>query len=191
MTRHPPAPPPVVGATSVATTSPRKHAKKSRLKSPLRPRDVPLGQLHLGYAVARAGLPASISFRRWVEAALRGAKRHKPAELAIRIVDLDEGRALNSDYRGKDYATNVLSFPAELPTGLALPLIGDLAICAPVVLREAAEQGKLPRDHWAHLTIHGVLHLLGYDHVEDGEAEAMETLETRILAGLGIADPYT
>jgi probable rRNA maturation factor len=72
-----------------------------------------------------------------------------------------------------------------------LPLIGDLAICAPVVLREAAEQGKVPRDHWAHLTIHGVLHLLGYDHIEDSEAEAMEALETRILAGLGIADPYT
>ncbi|WP_254424001.1 rRNA maturation RNase YbeY [Rhodanobacter sp. C03] len=146
--------------------------------------------MHLGYAVPRNGLPAPTSFRCWVEAALRGAKRRKPAELAIRIVDADEGRALNHDYRGKDYATNVLSFPAELPPGVALPLIGDLAICASVVLREAAEQGKLARDHWAHLTIHGVLHLLGYDHIEDGEAEAMEALETRILAGLGIADPY-
>ena len=73
---------------------------------------------------------------------------------------------------------------------MTLPLIGDLAICAPVVLREAAEQGKSPRDHWAHLTIHGVLHLLGHDHIEDAEAEAMEALETRILAGIGIADPY-
>ena len=121
---------------------------------------------------------------------MRGARRRKPAELAIRIVGLDEGRALNRDYRGKDYATNVLSFPAELPPGIALPLIGDLAICAPVVLREAAEQAKRPRDHWAHLTVHGVLHLLGHDHIDDGEAQAMETLETRILAGLGIADPY-
>lgn len=146
--------------------------------------------LAVGYAVPRAGLPAAASFRRWAEAALRGARRRKPAELAIRIVGLDEGRALNRDYRGKDYATNVLSFPAELPPGIALPLIGDLAICAPVVLREAAEQAKRPRDHWAHLTVHGVLHLLGYDHIDDGEAEAMETLETRILAGLGIADPY-
>jgi probable rRNA maturation factor len=146
--------------------------------------------LAVGYAVPRTGLPSAASFRRWVEAALHGAKRRKPTELAIRIVDIDEGRALNRDYRGKDYATNVLSFPAELPPGVALPLIGDLAICAPVVLREAAEQAKLPRDHWAHLTIHGVLHLLGYDHIDDAEANVMEALETRILAGLGIADPY-
>src|SRR6185312_8382806 len=123
--------------------------------------------LAVGYAVPRAGLPAATSFRRWVEAALRGAKRRKPAELSIRIVDAAEGRTLNRDYRGKDYATNVLSFPAELPPGVVLPLIGDLAICAPVVQREAAEQGKLPRDHWAHLTVHGVLHLLGYDHIDE------------------------
>ena len=150
----------------------------------------PIHVVHIGYAVPRAGLPSAASFRRWVEAALCGAKRRKPAELAIRIVDAEEGRALNRDYRGKDYATNVLSFPVELPHGVTLPLIGDLAICAPVVLREATEQAKLPRDHWAHLTIHGVLHLLGYDHIENGEAEAMEALETRILASLGIADPY-
>ena len=146
--------------------------------------------LAVGYAVPRAGLPAATSFRRWVEAALRGAKRRKPAELAIRIVGADEGRALNRDYRGKDYATNVLSFPVELPPGVALPLIGDLAICAPVVQREAAEQGKAVRDHWAHLTIHGVLHLLGHDHVDERDATVMEALETRVLAGLGIADPY-
>jgi probable rRNA maturation factor len=146
--------------------------------------------VHLGYAVSRAGIPAPASFRRWVEAALQGAKRRKPTELSIRIVGNDEGRALNQDYRGKDYATNVLSFPAELPPGVALPLIGDLAICAPVVQREAGEQGKLARNHWAHLTIHGVLHLLGYDHVEEAEAETMESLETRILADLGMADPY-
>ncbi|MFA6231296.1 MAG: rRNA maturation RNase YbeY [Rhodanobacter sp.] len=138
----------------------------------------------------RSGLPATVSFRLWVASALQGARRRKPAELSIRIVGIDEGRALNRDYRGKDYATNVLSFPAGLPPGIDLPLIGDLAICAPVVLREAAEQSKLARDHWAHLTIHGVLHLLGHDHVEDAEAERMERLETRILAALGIADPY-
>jgi len=178
-----------VGAASVAT-SPSLKAKAPRLKSLPQQRERAGAQVHLGYAVPRTGLPSPVSFRRWVEAALHGAKRRKPAELAIRIVDTDEGRALNRDYRGKNYATNVLSFPAELPPGVALPLIGDLAICAPVVLREAAEQGKAARDHWAHLTIHGVLHLLGYDHIEDGEAQAMEALETRILAGLGIADPY-
>ena len=173
-----------VGATSVAT-GPKKEA--SRPKSP--PQENV--HLHVGYAVPRAGVPAAASFRLWVEAALRGARRRKPTELAIRIVGTDEGRALNRDYRGKDYATNVLSFPAELPPGVALPLIGDLAICAPVVAREAAEQGKPPRDHWAHLTVHGVLHLLGHDHIEEAQAEAMEALETRILAGLGIPDPYT
>lgn len=179
MSRHTP-----VGATSVTTSSKKK---ASRPKSP--PQENV--QLHVGYAVPRAGIPAAASFRRWVEAALRGARRRKSTELAIRIVDTDEGRALNRDYRGKDYATNVLSFPAELPSGVALPLIGDLAICAPVVAREAVEQGKPPRDHWAHLTVHGVLHLLGHDHIEEAQAEAMEALETRILAGLGIPDPYT
>jgi probable rRNA maturation factor len=156
-------------------------------------RNSPAGSVHvvhLSYGVARKGLPSALSFRRWVEAALAGAKRRNSAELAIRIVGTREGRTLNRDYRGKDYATNVLSFPVELPPGITAPLIGDLAICAPVVVREAAEQGKLAHHHWAHLTIHGVLHLLGYDHIEDAQAEAMEALEKRILAKLGIADPY-
>ena len=146
--------------------------------------------VHVGYAVPRAGVPSATSFRRWVEAALRGAKRRKSTELSIRLVEAEEGRRLNRDYRGKDYATNVLSFPVELPEGVILPLIGDLAVCAPVVAREAAEQRKAPRDHWAHLTVHGVLHLLGHDHVHECEAEAMEALERRILESLGIADPY-
>jgi probable rRNA maturation factor len=146
--------------------------------------------LAVSYGLPRAGLPAPASFRRWVGAALRGARRRKPAELAIRLVDAAEGRELNRQYRGKDYATNVLSFPAELPPGVDLPLLGDLAICAPVVLHEAADQGKPPAHHWAHLTIHGVLHLLGHDHVAEADAERMEALETRILAGLGIPDPY-
>ncbi|TCV94935.1 putative rRNA maturation factor [Luteibacter rhizovicinus] len=144
----------------------------------------------VGYAVPRKGVPAPASFRRWVAAALTGARRRKPAELAIRIVDIEEGQALNLQYRGRDYATNVLSFPADLPPGLNLPLIGDLVICAPVVAREAAEQGKPEAHHWAHMTIHGVLHLLGHDHIVEAEAEKMEALETRILAGLGIPDPY-
>ena len=144
----------------------------------------------VGYAAPRKGVPASASFRRWIEAALKGAKRRKATEVSVRIVDTEEGQALNLQYRGRDYATNVLSFPVELPPGVDLPLIGDLIICAPVVAREAAEQGKKPADHWAHLTIHGTLHLLGYDHIDEAEAEAMEALETKVLAGLGIADPY-
>lgn len=146
----------------------------------------------VSYALPRAGLPAATSFRKWVAAALKG--RIREADLAIRLVDAKEGRALNHHYRGKDYATNVLSFPAELPEGLPegvkFPLLGDLVICAPVVAREAAEQGKPLGAHYAHLTVHGVLHLLGWDHEDDREAEAMEQLEREILADLGIADPY-
>ena len=146
----------------------------------------------VGYALPRAGIPAAASFRKWVAAALAG--RIREADLAIRIVDSEEGRALNRHYRGKDYATNVLSFPAELPEGLPkgvkFPLLGDLVICAPVVAREADEQGKPRNAHYAHLTIHGCLHLLGMDHLDPREAEAMEQLERDILAGLGVPDPY-
>jgi probable rRNA maturation factor len=146
--------------------------------------------VHLGFGVARAGLPAPASFRAWVAAALAGARRRRPAELSIRIVGDAEGRALNRDYRGRDYATNVLSFPADLPPGIDLPLIGDLVLCAPVLAREAAEQGKPLRDHVAHMTVHGVLHLLGHSHEGDADAGAMEALETRILSRLGVPDPY-
>lgn len=142
----------------------------------------------VSYGLPRAGIPAAGSFRTWVAAALHG--RIREADLAIRLVDEAEGRALNRHYRGKDYATNVLSFPADLPEGVKLPLLGDLVICAPVVAREAAEQAKPPRAHYAHLTVHGVLHLLGWDHEDEVEAEAMEQLEREILAGLGIDDPY-
>ena len=146
----------------------------------------------VSYAAPRRGVPAAASFRKWVAAALAG--RIREADLAIRIVDAAEGRALNRHYRGKDYATNVLSFPAELPEGLPegvrLPLLGDLVICAPVVAREAEEQAKPAAAHYAHLTVHGVLHLLGWNHEDDREAEAMEQLERPILAGLGLPDPY-
>src|SRR5690606_17864224 len=142
----------------------------------------------VGYALPRAGLPAAVSFRKWVAAALDG--RIREADLGIRLVDAREGRALNRHYRGKDYATNVLSFPAELPPGVDLPLLGDLVICAPVVAREAAEQGKPLVAHYAHLTVHGVLHLLGLDHEDEREAEAMEQIEREILATLGYPDPY-
>src|SRR5690606_26327341 len=108
------------------------------------------------------------------------------AEIALRIVDENEGRTLNRDYRGKDYATNVLTFPLmEEPQ-----LMGDIVLCAPVVLREAAEQEKGIEAHFAHLTVHGVLHLHGYDHETEPQAELMEMLETGILMGLGYSDPY-
>lgn len=146
--------------------------------------------VHLSYGLPRAGIPSPASFRRWVEAALAGARRRRSSELSIRIVGTREGRTLNRTYRDKDYATNVLSFPADLPPGARLPLLGDIAICAPVVRREATEQGKPVADHWAHLTVHGVLHLLGYDHIVEAEAVRMEALETRVLKGLGVPDPY-
>jgi probable rRNA maturation factor len=146
----------------------------------------------VGYAIPRAGIPAAVSFRKWVAAALAG--RIREADLAIRIVGTRESRALNRHYRGKDYATNVLSFPAELPEGLPegvrLPLLGDLVICAPVVAREAREQRKPLAAHYAHLTVHGALHLLGWDHEDPREADCMEQLEREILAGLGLPDPY-
>ena len=146
----------------------------------------------VGYAIPRAGIPAAVSFRKWVAAALAG--RIREADLAIRIVGTREGRALNRHYRGKDYATNVLSFPAELPEGLPegvrLPLLGDLVICAPVVAREAREQRKPLAAHYAHLTVQGALHLLGWDHEDPREADCMEQLEREILAGLGLPDPY-
>ncbi len=143
----------------------------------------------VSYGLSRKGLPAPVSFRRWAEAACRG--RIRRADIAIRIVDEQEARALNKHYRGKDYATNVLSFPAELPDDVGLPLLGDLVICAPVVAKEAGEQHKTAAAHYAHLTIHGVLHLLGLDHEHEREAEAMETIERGILADLGFADPYS
>jgi len=143
----------------------------------------------VSYGLPRAGLPSSVSFKRWAAAAVEG--RIRKADLAIRVVDNKEARSLNRHYRGKDYATNVLSFPAELPEGVHIPILGDLVICAPVVAREAKEQGKLLAAHYAHLTIHGVLHLLGLDHEDKREAEAMELIERDILAGLGFPDPYT
>lgn len=140
------------------------------------------------YAVADNDLPAEEEFRAWAVAALGG--EYADAELCIRLVDAGEGRSLNRDYRGRDYATNVLSFPVELPPGVTSPLLGDLAICVPVAREEAREQDKEVRAHFAHLTIHGVLHLLGHDHQGEAEAEAMEARETAILAGLGFPDPY-
>ena len=146
-------------------------------------------ELDLQLASTAGELPGEAQLRRWCELALR--QRTAPSELTIRIVNEAEGRELNRTWRGKDYATNVLSFPAEVPEGiLDIPLLGDLVICAQVVAREAAEQGKAADAHWAHLTIHGCLHLLGYDHIDDDEAEEMEALERQLLAELGYPDPY-
>ncbi len=151
---------------------------------------MPAIELHVSCAAPRRGVPAPASFRRWVEAALEGARHRKASEVSLRIVGAREGRALNRRYRGRDYATNVLSFPVELPDGIESPLLGDIVICAPVVAGEAREQGKAVRDHYAHLTVHGVLHLLGFDHQNERDAAKMETLETRVLARLGVNDPY-
>lgn len=148
--------------------------------------------LEVQRAIAVAGVPEDSQFRLWVEAALEGTD--KDARLTIRVVDEHEAWQFNRDYRQRDYATNVLSFPAELPESLPAeirePQIGDLLICAPVVTREAEEQKRPAIDHWAHLTIHGILHLIGYDHEDGDDAVAMESLEKEILAGLGIPDPY-
>ena len=131
--------------------------------------------------------------RRAVHAALRDTAGHG-GTITVLLAGDRELRRLNGEHRGKDKPTNVLSFPADLPEGLPpgvrLPLLGDLVICAPVVAREAAAQGKRPNDHYAHLTVHGALHLLGWDHENEADAEAMESLERQVLAGLGIADPY-
>lgn len=133
--------------------------------------------------------PSLAQLQQWCALALR--QRTADSELTIRLVDETEGRELNNTWRHKDYPTNVLSFPADVPEGLLdIPLLGDLVICVPVVEREAAEQGKSLEAHWAHLVIHGCLHLLGYDHIDDAEAEEMEGLEQNLLAELGHPDPY-
>lgn len=137
--------------------------------------------LSVQYACNRDGLPLRADFVRWARAALAGG-----GEVTIRLVDADEGQELNKEYRGKDYATNVLSFPYE-----SEPVVmGDLVICPTVVAREATEQNKPLDAHYAHLTVHGMLHLQGWDHENDEDAQAMEDEEREILAALGYPDPY-
>lgn len=133
-------------------------------------------------------LPSEDQFQHWLNAVL--PKFQEQSEVTIRIVDEEESHHLNLTYRGKDKPTNVLSFPFEAPPEIELPLLGDLIICRQVVEQEAIEQQKSAEEHWAHMVIHGCLHLLGYDHIEDDEAEEMESLETEILAELGYEDPY-
>ena len=133
-------------------------------------------------------VPSDAELRQWTEAVL--GERVDKAELVIRIVDEAESQTLNREYRGVDRPTNVLSFPSELPTEVESDLLGDLVISAPVVQREANEQDKPLQAHWAHMVIHGVLHLIGFEHETDRQAHEMETLERSLLEGLGFPDPY-
>jgi probable rRNA maturation factor len=140
------------------------------------------------YAVSVDGTPGEDVIRKWVLQAL--PEQNKASELTIRVVDEAEITALNRQYRGKEGATNVLSFPYEAIPGVASDLLGDVVICAPVVASESVVQNKPLDAHWAHIVIHGVLHLLGYDHHQDDEAHKMEVRETELLDSLGYANPY-
>lgn len=136
--------------------------------------------------------PPPALIERWLSTVLHHApsQRSDEVEITVRIVDTAEITELNHQYRNNNKATNVLSFPADLPDHIDLPLLGDVIICAPVVIQEAQDQGKPSQHHWAHLLVHGTLHLLGYDHIDNSEAEQMEALEIGILAALNIPDPY-
>lgn len=137
---------------------------------------------------ADRAVPTRAQFLRWIRAAVAG--RRQDAALTVRVVDAEEGAALNHQWRRKHGATNVLSFPVPDAPPAMPDLLGDIVICAPVVHAEALAQGKSPEAHWAHLVVHGTLHLLGYDHLRASEARVMESLERDILFRLGYPDPY-
>lgn len=145
--------------------------------------------LSVQYVCNVEGVPSEADFAGWLLAVEPG-----PAEITVRVVDEEEGRELNRDYRGKDYATNVLTFAygegEDMPLPEGLPLMGDLVLCRQVIEREAAEQGKALAAHYAHLCVHGMLHLQGFDHLESDEAEEMEAREREIMTALGYPDPY-
>ena len=134
--------------------------------------------------------PLLADFELWANATLAAINHTKPAAVTLRIAGTVEIQSLNMQYRNQDKSTNVLSFPADLPAELELPDIGDIVICVEIVEQEAFEQKKPLKSHWAHMTVHGILHLLGYDHLEDSEATVMEALETKTLTTLGYAAPY-
>lgn len=145
--------------------------------------------IDLQLACDSSELPSLELFQQWTDSALK-AVTDKTFEITIRIVNVEESQQLNSQYRQKDKPTNVLSFPFDVPEGIDLNLLGDLVVCAQVVEQEAKEQSKTLFDHWAHMIIHGCLHLLGYDHINDNDAEEMEALEIKVLAELSIDNPY-
>lgn len=144
--------------------------------------------LDLQLASETTDLPSAPQLQQWLEAAILPFQTD--AEVTVRIVDNSESQQLNHTYRGKDKPTNVLSFPFQCPPGIELPLLGDLVICAPVVQQEALQQGKSLTAHWAHMVVHGSLHLLGFDHINDDDAEQMEAEEVTILQQLGFTNPY-
>jgi len=135
-------------------------------------------------------IPSLENIEHWISTALHSDELNQ-AEVSVYIVDESESQELNSQYRGKNKPTNVLSFPADIPDEVGVPLLGDLVVCAPVVEREAQEQGKSLDAHWAHMLVHGTLHLLGYDHINDDEADVMEALETRLITQLHFPAPYS
>ncbi len=137
-----------------------------------------------------SNLPSQQDFEGWINTVLQAQQCEPDSEITIRVVDQAESQSLNAQYRHKDKSTNVLSFPFESPPGISLPLLGDLVICRQVVEIEAEQQAKPLSDHWAHMVVHGCLHLLGYDHIDEHEAETMEALEVQLLAELGINNPY-
>lgn len=136
-----------------------------------------------------ARIPDASTLKSWADTVLNALNINEK-EITVRFVDENESHALNHQYRGKDKPTNVLSFPFECPPGVILNLLGDLVICAPIIEKEAGEQNKTVNNHYAHMVVHGILHLLGYDHIEDDEADEMEALEIKLLAQLSIDDPY-
>lgn len=144
-------------------------------------------ELDLHIRVDAAGVPDEARIQRWLDTALDDAF---PCTVNLTIVGEPEGRALNRRWRGRDQATNVLSFPANMPPFDGRQVLGDIVLCAPVIEGEAREQGKALEDHWAHMVIHGLLHLLGFDHIDDTQAEQMEGREIALLSALGIPDPY-
>lgn len=148
-------------------------------------------QIDLQIACEETQLPSKEQFQLWVDTALAEVNTtNKDFELTIRLVDIEESQQLNLQYRGKDRPTNVLSFPFEVPEGIELNLLGDLIICIDVMKKEVNDQNKVLFDHWAHLVVHGCLHLVGFDHISDSDALEMETIEVSVLKKLNISNPY-
>jgi probable rRNA maturation factor len=147
-----------------------------------------MNYLDIQLATEFAEIPTAVMMQLWVDAVLKDSEQD--SEIVVRLVDESESAELNLQYRHKSGPTNVLSFPFEAPEGFEMDLLGDLVICAPLIAQEAQQQNKALFDHWAHILIHGVLHLIGYDHLQDDEAEEMEALEIKILSTLNIDNPY-